>query len=230
MPATPKLSVADKLLLAAASLPSRGRTPFTAEDLVVAAWKAYPDTFGLRGHLNPSGAPAYPDSNRVFSEIMGPKPLRKKGWITKVGKKQYKVTESGAHAAETIGSAGRAEGDESRSTLSRDIQLELQRLAASRAYEKLKNGRDTEITFHDACSFWSITPRSSAKEFEGRLANTSALLTAAFDAAQQRRVSLRHDGVAFGQTDLKAIQDLDAYLQDRFRDEIAVIRQRTDER
>jgi hypothetical protein len=90
-----ELSVSEKLLLAAHTLEQQGKQLFSAEDLVVAAWRAFPLTFGLRGHADAAGTPAHPDSNRVFAEIMGSKPIRKKGLLVKTGTKMYSLTESG---------------------------------------------------------------------------------------------------------------------------------------
>ena len=84
-----RLTVPDKLLIAALDARKRSAT-FTAEDLVVAAWKLFPDTFGLSGYSN-----QFPDSNRVLTNIMGTKGMRGKGWLRKVGEKQYQLTSAG---------------------------------------------------------------------------------------------------------------------------------------
>lgn len=66
-------SILEKLLIAAFELEEKGHKPFSAEDIVVASWQKFPDAFGLAGYQD-----RYPDSNRVFAEIMGSKPIRKK--------------------------------------------------------------------------------------------------------------------------------------------------------
>src|ERR1700733_5140009 len=86
---TEKLTVPQKLLLAALEARKKSAT-FTAEDLIVQAWKLYPDTFGLSGYGD-----LYPDSNRVLTNIMGTKGMRGKGWLRKVGEKQYRLTSAG---------------------------------------------------------------------------------------------------------------------------------------
>src|SRR5687768_4031917 len=102
---TPKVTVHEKLLLAAAGLEDEGKSTFTAEDLVVAAWKLDPETFGLSGHTDESGRPAYPNSNRVFVEIMGSKPIRKQGLLAKSGTKTFRLTETGRQRAARLRSA-----------------------------------------------------------------------------------------------------------------------------
>lgn len=81
-----RLTIPEKLLVAALEVRKRSAT-FTAEDLIVEAWHLYPDTFGLSGY-----ADKYPDSNRVLTSIMGTKGMRGKGWLRKVGEKQYRLT------------------------------------------------------------------------------------------------------------------------------------------
>ena len=87
-----RLTRAEQVLLAANSLEKRGICPFSAEDLVVESWKLFKNSFSLQGY-------DLPDSNRVFMEMMGSKPLKAKGWLEKVGSKQYKLSGAGRLAA-----------------------------------------------------------------------------------------------------------------------------------
>ena len=91
-----RLTVSEKLLLAALAVRETHAT-FSAEDLVVQAWKMYPDTFGLSGY-----ASQFPDSNRVLTNIMGTKGMRGKGWLRKVGQKQYRLTSTGLGNGESL--------------------------------------------------------------------------------------------------------------------------------
>ena len=90
------LTVHEKLLLAAADLDAEGKPRFSAEDLVVAAWRRDPEAFGLAGYPDEeTGRPRFPNSNRVFAEIMGSKPIRKQGLLMKAGTKMFAITEAG---------------------------------------------------------------------------------------------------------------------------------------
>lgn len=222
------LSVADKLLLAANSLTEQGQARFSAEDLVVAAWRSYPDSFGLSGHLDDNGTPAYPDSNRVFAEIMGSKPLRKRGYLRKVGTKLYSLTESGRAEARRISSLSH-EGIR-KASLSRGVESELLRLLQSRAVEKEMAGRESEITFFDACAFWNISPRSSAVELEGRIADFKGILFAAMEMAGEKEFVLVHGGRPISPEDLRLLEEVHELLLDKFIQELEIIRGRTDER
>ena len=107
----------------------------------------------------------YPDSNRVFAEIMGTKPARKNGWIEKTGDKRYRLSEAGRQkVGELSGKTSTRKAGLDRTTI-----LRVQRLLGSRAVSKYRTGRESEITFLDACSLWGITPRSNLKELTVRL-------------------------------------------------------------
>ena len=125
------LTVSDKLLIASFKLEQKGKSPFSAEDLVVSAWKNFPDTFGLRGYRDNNGKLNYPDSNRVFAEIMGSKPIRKKGYLMKVGTKTYKLTESGREYAKFLHKQVDKPAPE-KAALPREIETQLKLLFDSR--------------------------------------------------------------------------------------------------
>ncbi|MCX6633894.1 MAG: hypothetical protein NT090_02175 [Acidobacteria bacterium] len=224
----PKLRVVDKLLLAAFSLENTGRLPFTAEDLVVSAWTAYPDTFGLAGHVDASGVNLYPDSNRVFAEIMGSKPIRHRGWLVKVGNKTYRLTEAGRERALALSSANGSAVE--KISLSRTSKEELERLLAVNATKKYRAGLPDEITFHDACAFWKISARSAAIEFTGNFNNIERLFESATKAAMGQDFTFRHGGTVIGLSDLALLKELQRFMRERFSKEIDVILQRTDQR
>jgi len=223
------LSISEKLILAAYDLEESGRRPFSAEDLVVSAWRKFPDAFGLAGYRDNDGRLSYPDSNRVFAEIMGSKPIRKQGLLTKVGIKMYQLTEAGREHARLL-SSRMSEASIEKAALSRDIKQELKRLFTSKALEKIKNNRLADLTFYDACAFWGISPRSSAIELEGRIANFKKITEVARKVVQKSLATFEHGGYTFGSQDLDALLEVHEKLLQRFQEEIQIIKKRTDER
>ncbi len=223
------LSVSDKLLLAAYELEEGGRRPFSAEDLVVAAWRKFPDTFALAGYRGDDGRLCYPDSNRVFAEIMGSKPIRKRGFLIKVGNKMYQLTEAGREHARHVLSRG-SEFSVQKAALGRDTEQKLRRLLASKAVEKALNKRLQDLTFYDACAFWGITPMSSAIELQGQIAKLESIVQSARSALQEKAASFGHGGHAFGAQDLDNLLEVHRLLLEKFRPELDVILQRKDER
>jgi len=224
-----QFSVSEKLLLAAFYLEEGGRSPFSAEDLVVAAWKQFPDVFGLTGYPDAQGNLMYPNSNRVFAEIMGSKPIRNRGLLVKVGDKMYQLTESGREHARLL--LNRRDGAPvEKAGLAREIQHELERLLTCKATDKYKNGRSADLTFHDACGFWGTSARSSAIGFEGRLANLLRLIEDVRKAIKERTVVFEHGGKVFSTHDLDTLLGLHHEMLKRFEEDIQFIRKRKDER
>jgi hypothetical protein len=218
-----QLTVADKIVIAAAEL---GESIFSAEDLVIGAWRSFPETFGLRGHLGNDNRPLYPDSNRVFAEIMGTKPVRKRGWIEKVGNKRYRLSESGRQrVAEVTGRTSIR-----KTALDRVTVDSVKRLLGSRAVTKYRAGMADEITFLDACSLWGITPRSSSNELAVKFSEFDLLLDDVAAAIGTEEFVLKHGDVPYSLDDLRMLRELSDGLRERFKGELQVIRSRQLER
>ena len=229
------LTVSDKLLLAAFDLDAGQGHAFTAEDLVVAAWRRFPRTFGLRGHDDSRGLPSFPDSNRVFAEIMGSKPIRKRGLLTKVGEKTYALTASGREVASTLARTEKtgdleSSSSEKKSTLSREIRAKLERLLNSRVMQRAKQDEMDRVTFHDACLFWSITPRSTSIELEGKLADTRRIIKLANRALEDGATVLRSGSSELTRSILEQLKRVNQELQERFAEELDTIRGRRTQR
>jgi hypothetical protein len=227
---TKDYSVVEKLIVAAFLLDEEGKRIFSAEDLVVKAWNVFPETFGLAGQTDNEGKSLHPDSNRVFAEIMGSKPIRKRGYLLKVGEKQYQLTEAGIDYARIIRYRSAEGTTTKKSTLAREIKNEIRRLLSSRAIEKVKGQNLGELTFHDACSFWQISPRSSAIEVSGKLAKTDKILSIFEHSVNENRISFEHGGSSLSMDDIKFLFLTNNTLKDKFKEEIGIIMQRTDER
>ena len=226
-----QLTVSEKLLLAALEARKRSST-FTAEDLVVVAWRLYPDTFGLSGYAN-----QYPDSNRVLTKIMGKKGMRGKGWLWKVGEKQYKLSSAGLTEGELLLekqglSTGKAQPDYFRAELDRNALAALDRLVSTHAAHKIINESEDQLTFRDACGFWDITARSNANTLSAKLAESTVLLERAVTLLDSKEgpVGLKLSSKNITDNDLRRLLELNAEMQVMFKEELDVIRRRTDER
>jgi len=225
-----RLSVAEKLLVAALELRREGNTSFSAEDLVVAAWQRFPTAFGLRGHVDDEGKPVYPDSNRVYAEIMGSKPLRKLGLIKRIGNKMYALTEAGRSRALSLEGKPPEESSD-RLTLARETTDQIRRLFDSKAAQKYRDGSMDDISFFDACGFWGISPRSSAKDLWNKFADIEAVLSEAHNAVRARNGGRSHHGGAMLTVeDIAKLQSLHRDLRTKFVNDVECIEKRTDER
>jgi len=224
------LSIQDKLLVAAIALEKEGRQRFSAEDLVVMAWKNNPEAFGLAGYTDKRGCPIYPNSNRVYAEIMGSKPLRKNGWLRKVGSKMYELTEAGRFKARSVSGIPVAEGVEKWALAREQIEF-IRRLFDSRAATKFRAGQREEVSFFDACGFWGISAGSNAKDIWSRFAEIENIFAATAETfASHDTVRIKHGSGEFTVGDVRALQQTHSFLQQRFKTEIDHIKERTDER
>lgn len=224
MTLTREISLDEKVLLAAYDLEEQGKTPFSAEDLVIAAWRRFPDAFGLEGYGN-----EYPDSNRVFTKIMGDKGLKGRGWLLKVGEKIYQLSDAGKLHASSL-SEGRSTSP-SRSVLNRKQKEFLQKLMQTKAVLKVRNNLHQEIIFLDACSFWDISARTVSSTLIARLMSVESLLEFVGETIRQKgNIAFVHGDLPVTSEDVTLLMRTHHYLFERFRRELDLIKARKDER
>jgi hypothetical protein len=217
-------SLDEKVLIAAYYLEKSGQSPFTAEDLVIAAWKKYPDAFGLEGYGD-----KYPDSNRVFTKIMGDKGLRGKGWLLKAGEKLYNLSDAGKLYAASI--ANDSISSASRASLDRKQKETLQKLLQSKAVLKVKNQMNNQLIFLDACSFWEISPRSISNTLIARLATINAIVKVCEEIILDKgAIAIIHGDIPITLEDVNLIKLTHQILLEKFSKEIDIIKNRKDER
>jgi hypothetical protein len=92
-----ELTTLKKVLIAAAMLDGDQQT-FTAEDVIVRAWRSFPESFGLSGYRE-----EHPDSNRVLAKLMGSLGLCGRGWLEQTSTKTYRLTNAGRKMARSLG-------------------------------------------------------------------------------------------------------------------------------
>ncbi|HVS33960.1 MAG TPA: hypothetical protein VMS17_00135 [Gemmataceae bacterium] len=218
-----EFTVPEKILLAAHQLEETGQSPFSAEALIVAVWQQNPRTFGLKGY-----AEQYPDSNKVLTSLMGEKGLARRGWLNKVGQKMYALTREGRHMVrrlrheEPAPSAPATENV----TIGREQDKLLQGLFGSTALRKYQEGQKHELTFADACRFWSITENMSGPALDARLHAFRAGL-ADIERTVRKGQAVLSDGRVFTFDDASLLNDLHLYLEDRFSRHLTLLRNRS---
>jgi hypothetical protein len=216
-------TVPEKILLAAFQLEEQGHSPFSAEALVVAAWQKYPRTFGLKGYDE-----QYPDSNKVLASIMGEKGLAKRGWLVKMGQKLYSLSHEGRRAVRRL-----LDGDEPPETaksdrpikLSKEHDKLLQGQFMTSAYEKFRERRQQELTFADACRFWSITENLAGDVLDARLDHVRAALAEIERQIGQGSANLS-DGRNITGEDIAQLCDIHSNLLQRFSRHLTLLRNR----
>lgn len=212
-----EISRAEKLLIAAGSLASQGKSTFTAEDLVVEAWRLFQTDFSLKGHLE------YPDSNLVLTHVMGKRaPLIARGWVEKVGAKQYRLTVKGADDLERI-NPGFAEV-KSQVRINRPLEDALGPLLTSNAFQLWKEGRKEEITFYQFCRFAGLSAGDKWQKVVGKLEQVEHLVEEAAkigESGETVRIFSGKRNYVFLPEDLTEIARMFHYLQEKFNQEMS---------
>ena len=163
----------EKILVAMNQLSRGSRKALEYEDIVVAAWKLFPEDFGLRKYVR-----EYPDASDIHKPLYGP--LKSRGLVLS-GHKKFRLTEKGiAYAAELdkvrqgllpldqIGS-----GPTVTDRLSRDKESELRRICETDAFKLFATGQREKILDSDFYSYLAATVRTGRHEFLGRLATVA---------------------------------------------------------
>lgn len=218
-------TVPEKILLAAENLEKQGHSPFTAEALIVASWQRFPTTFGLKGFTE-----KYPDSNKILSSIMGEKGLARRGWFVKMGQKLYAMTREGRNVVRRVmlqeeepAPAGSAE------RLGREHERFLKVLFDSSAVQKFEDNRKHELSFADACRFWSITENMKGEQLDERLEEVDRTL-AELDRVLADVDAEASSGRVVTAGDIRVMTNIHRYMQDRFDRHLNLLRSRSTKR
>ena len=193
---------------------------FSAEDLVVACWREFPEDFGLQGYEK-----LHPDSNVVYRYIMGQESIVKKHkWLLQTRSKTYRLSTQGVSHALTLGTWLTLSYESQRVRIERAREAVLSRLLRSRAWKKHEIG--DKIVFREACAFWGVIPRSANEEF--RFARKE--LEDSLAAAEERIGESDWAGLFVPEANrsvdrgtLATLRQLDAKLTKTFADEISGI-------
>lgn len=215
-------TIVECILLAGLAL-TEEKSVFTAEDLVVRAWRMFPDRFGLQGY-----ADAYPDSNRVLSKVMGSSRLRKEGLIERMGKKRYRLTLRGVEIASALRSPDVSDRRNPRRAggLDREVVSLLTRIFESPALEKFRSGEG--LNFSDVASLLNISARSTANQFNVQWAASQTALARADDALRGSGLILPGSNLFITREDLDTASSLLVHIEDVFEAELDVIKNRRD--
>jgi hypothetical protein len=218
-----EFSVPEKILLAADQLEKDGQSPFSAEALIVAAWQKFPRTFGLKGY-----ADQYPDSNKVLSSIMGEKGLARRGWLVKMGQKLYNLTRDGRQVVRRILQQDDPEPEPVSEAVrvSREQEKFILGLLDSTAVQKFEENRKQELTFADACRFWSITENMKGDALDARLEQFQKHL-AELDRLLAQADAELSNGRSVTAGDLRVLSNIHRYMEDRFGRHLNLLRSRT---
>jgi hypothetical protein len=219
-------TISEKILLAAFDLEEAGQTPFSAEALIVSVWKKFPGTFGLKDFSD-----KYPDSNKVLVGLMGKRGLAWRGWLAKLGQKQYALTREGRQMVRRLLEGEQEEKPKERHesniiSLTREQEKFLQTLFASTAWSKFSEGQAKEASFADACRYWGITENLSGHDLDTRLRVFRTTLTGLDRLLGVNGEAILPGGRSVSGDEVGRLDQLHAYLEQRFGRHLALLRNR----
>jgi len=198
---------------------------FTAEALLLAAWKRDPMAWGLRGHET-----EHPDSERIYVELDRAQVrgsnvrggLVGLGLFEKVRQRTYRLTPAGLVAASEVagadpsfrGKAERALADAIAVILSHPVFREWQKDAALPKY------------FRDAGHFWGIAPGTPPSVIRARIRDVDNTLVQArslLDAKGADEIAASHGRLLFDRADVERAVDFQIMLKQRFAKDLALL-------
>jgi hypothetical protein len=217
-------SVMDKILLAAVECSdSDVKKSFTAESLLVAAWKSDKWAFGLRGYEE-----VHLDANRLYTKIDGSSGLVAKGLLKAEGDRILRITEAGLAQGSSLKTAV-SEGEIDSALqfkVDRALQESLTRLINSQEFRDWLEDKTRVMRFRDAGSFWGIAPGTPAKTVRERIMHLEKTLAAArkrMDEMSTDRIVEQRGRSLIDRQDIERLLEFHNELKKRFRKELRVL-------
>ena len=162
----------EKILVAMHRLSTGDTRLLDYDDIVVEVFRLFPGDFSLRKY------PEYPDSSDVHKPLYG---VLKKHGLIRAANKQFGLTQRGIEVAHKLTAKAGASLSQAETAerLSRPVELELERMLKSAAYQLHIEGRENRILDTDFYAFLGCTVRTQEGDFQGRLyASKKAIETA----------------------------------------------------
>jgi DNA-binding PadR family transcriptional regulator len=136
------------------------------EELVIQAWKDYPDQFSLRNH------PEYPDSYRIYNRIYTT--LITERWLVSLRKQVYRLTDKGLDLARELELRDPVRSKEKMPTktkFTREEEEFLNSAIKSRALTTWKQNKKTDLIDYDARVFFQFSTGTPVRERKRKLEN-----------------------------------------------------------
>jgi hypothetical protein len=198
---------------------------FTAEDLLLAAWKRDPLAWGLRGHEKD-----HPDSERIYVELdratVAGRNVRGGlvgiGLLEKVRQRTYRLTPAGLVAAsEVAGTDSTAQAKAERAVADA--------IAAILSHPVFRDWlRDPTMPkhFRDAGHFWGVAPGTPPSVIRARITQVDGTLATARSLMNQRgvdEIAARHGKTLFDREDIDRAMEFQASLKERFERDLKTL-------
>jgi len=201
------------------------RQTFSAEDLLLAAWKHDPMAWGLRGHET-----EHPDSERIYTEldrvsVRGANVrggLAGLGLLEKVRQRTYRLTPAGlAAATEVVGA------DPSfRAKAERALADAVGAIVSHPVFRNWVKDPAMPKHFRDAGYFWGVAPGTPPSVIRARISDVENTLERArsmLDAKGMDEIAARHGSVLFDRADIERALEFQTMLKRRFAKDLVTL-------
>jgi hypothetical protein len=217
-----RVGLRDQVLLAALDCSGGDlQKSFTAESLLLAAWKRDPMAWGLRGHEH-----EHPDSERIYVELDRASVkggMVGLGLLQKVTQRTYRLTPAGLLAASEISGAdpsfrGKAE---------RELANALASILSHSVFRSWMKDPAMPKHFRDAGHFWGVAAGTPPKVIRARIAETDHTLQKARTLLETRgvqEIGERHGKILFDRADIERATEFQGALKQRFAKDLMTLK------
>lgn len=222
----PRVGLRQQVLLAALDCSGSSlEETFTAENLLLAAWKRDPVAWGLRGYER-----VHPDSERIYTELdrasVGGSNVRGGlvglGLFQKVRQRTYRLTPAGLAAASEVAGADPS----ARGKAERVLADALATVLSHPVFRAWIKDPAMPKHFRDAGHFWGIAPGTPPSVIRARIREVDDNLTKArslLDAQRVDEIAARHGKALFDRSDIDRAEEFHAALKRRFARELSTL-------
>jgi hypothetical protein len=211
-----------KILIAALELSGGDLTKtFTAEELLVAAWRQDPMGFGLRGFER-----EYPASEVIHREIgkrgPGTESMVDMGFLEQTDSRVYRLTMKGLQRASELA----PEKSGVREKANRELEGRIRDILNHKVFAVWVKDPERPKSFREAGQFWGVAPGTPSKVIRDRIQAVDDLIEAARSELDRRNVNEmvdKHGKALFDREDLLRTSDFNQTLNQRFGSDLQLL-------
>ena len=193
---------------------------FTAEDLLLTAWKRNPLAWGLRGHET-----EHPDSERIYVELDRASVrggLVGLGIFEKVRQRTYRLTVVGLAAASEVAGADPSARGKAERALADAVAV----ILSHPVFGEWMKDPTTPKHFRDAGHFWGVAPGTPPSVIRARIGEVDRTLEKArslLDTKRVEEIAARHGKALFDRVDIDRAMEFQATLKRRFAKDLSTL-------
>ncbi len=221
-----RIGLRQQVLLAALECSGGDLTKsFTAEDLLLSAWKRDRMSWGLRGYED-----AHPDSERIYVELDRASVRGRNvrgglvglGLFEKVRQRTYKLTPAGLSEASAVTGADPA----AQGKAERALADEIGRIVSHPVFREWLKDQDSPKRFRDAGHFWEIAPGTPPSVIRARIGRIDQTILKASELLEEKGVegiAARHGKPLFDRKDIERASEFQSALKARFAEDLITL-------